>query len=172
MNDRLQAITGGFLRLLILGNLAIGIIFVGALLASVPSHAALVARLAAKYGAGVDHDMVVNAIRVVALAGIASVGALHQMLGGLRAILASVAAGDPFRRDTGDRLVRIGWALLALQLLDIVVGVLVGWLNYLDVETATWTPSLVGWLGVLLAFVLAQVFRRGAEMRDELAMTV
>jgi hypothetical protein len=33
-------------------------------------------------------------------------------------------------------------------------------------------PGFTGWIGVVMLFVLARVFRVGARMRDDLAMTV
>ena len=172
MRDRLQSATRIFLHVLTLGNLMIGVGFAGALLLSFPFEAKIGTRLIAKYGPRIDYENAIDGLRLAMLVGITSAVALHHMLKGLAAILASVGDGDPFVVENGDRLARIGWALLALQMLDLVAGALIGWFRYLGFETATWTPSFVGWLGVLLAFVLARVFRRGAEMRDDLAMTV
>ncbi len=76
-----------------------------------------------------------------------------------------------------DRLVMglraIAWALLALQLLSLVVGAIADALS---------TPahplhfdagfSINGWLAVLLTFVLARVFAGGTLMREDLERTV
>ena len=45
-------------------------------------------------------------------------------------------------------------------------------LDRLGVEHVTWTPAFTGWIAVAMIFVLARVFRVGAEMRDDLEMTV
>ncbi len=60
-----------------------------------------------------------------------------------------------------------------MQLLDLAFAGLVARLNPLLRHPAfTWTPSMTGWLAVLLLFVLAGIFARGADMADELAGTV
>ena len=71
------------------------------------------------------------------------------------------------------RLQAIAWALLALQLLSVVIGA---------IAKATSTPahpidvdagfSINGWLAVLLTFLLARVFTEGTRMRDDLEGTV
>jgi hypothetical protein len=67
----------------------------------------------------------------------------------------------------------IAWALLALQLLSLVIGA---------IGKAVSTPahplhldagfSVNGWLAVLLTFLLARVFAEGTHMRDDLEGTV
>ena len=54
--------------------------------------------------------------------GIAAAGVLHVVLAALLAILATVRSGDPFTLVNAARLRAIGWALLALQLLDLGMG--------------------------------------------------
>lgn len=172
MRDRLTSLTRTALQLFIIANIAVGGAFALGLLLSFPFEGALAARLVAKYGPAVDSAGVVNALRMLAVVGIASVFVVHQVLVPMRAILATITTGDPFITANADRLVRIGWGLLGVQLVHLAAGGFIGRLAILGVDTATWTPQFGGWLGVLLAFVLARVFRRGAEMRDELAMTV
>lgn len=171
MSDRLTTATRAVIKLFILANLGLGVLFALALLLSFPFEARLAAQLVAKYGAAVDSEGVIGAIRWLALVGMASVWVVHQVLAPLNAIIATIGA-DPFVLANADRLTRIGWGLLGIQIIHLVAGGFVGWLQSYGVDTATWTPQLGGWLGVLLAFVLARVFRRGAEMRDDLAMTV
>jgi len=90
----------------------------------------------------------------------------------LAEILATVAAGDPFIAENGERLRRMGFALLVYQLGDLALGVIDHWLDLLGADTVPWFPSLGGWLVVLLLFVLARVFAVGAAMRDDLEGTV
>jgi Protein of unknown function (DUF2975) len=172
MRDRLTHLAGAILRLFIVGNLALGGLFLLGLLLSFPFEGALAARLVTKYGAAVDSGGVLNTLRVLAIVGIGSVVIVHHVLASMRAIVATVDAGDPFAMANADRLTRIGWGLLGLQLIHFAAGGFIVRLARLGIETATWTPQFGGWLGVLLAFVLARVFRRGAAMRDDLAMTV
>ena len=90
----------------------------------------------------------------------------------LQALVTS-AAGDPFVPTNALRLRRIGCALVATQLLAFPLG----WVaSNIAVSTSTFANmgglDLQGLLAILLAFVLAAVFERGAAMRDELEGTV
>ena len=75
--------------------------------------------------------------------------------------------------DLDGYLQAIAWALLALQLLSIVIGMIAE-----SVSTAAHPLhfdagfSISGWLAVLLTFVLARVFTEGALMREDLERTV
>ena len=171
MRDRLTSATQAVITLFIVLNIALGVVFALGLLLSFPFEAALARQLLSKYGAAVDGAGVIRALRVLAIVGMVSVWVVHQVLAPLKAILATIGE-DPFVLANADRLTRIGWGLLGIQVIHMASGGFIGWLRSYGVETATWTPQLAGWLGVLLAFVLARVFRRGAEMRDDLAMTV
>ena len=113
-----------------------------------------------------------NGMRMILLVGILTVVPAHILLVQLSAILRSVEGGDAFAAVNGDRLRHMGWALLALQILDLGFG----WVA-LSVSTASdeylgWSFSLGGWLAVLLVFVLARVWTQGAAMRDDLEGTV
>ena len=59
-----------------------------------------------------------------------------------------------------------------LQLLDLALGGIGVVFSRLGVDHSTWTPGFTGWIAVLMIFVLARVFRVGAAMSDDLAMTV
>jgi hypothetical protein len=62
--------------------------------------------------------------------------------------------------------------LLVIQLADLGFGLARVAANALHIDYLDWQPSFTGWLAVLIAFVLAQVFERGAAMRDDLDGTV
>ena len=61
------------------------------------------------------------------------------------------------------RLRAIAWALLGLQILNLIASSMGG----IDVDV-----SIAGWIAVLLLFVLAQVFEEGARMRADLEGTI
>jgi hypothetical protein len=67
----------------------------------------------------------------------------------------------------------VAWALLALQLLSLVIGAIGRAVSSaahpLDLDAGF---SINGWLAVLLAFLLARVFAEGSRMRDDLEGTV
>src|SRR5262249_18753127 len=91
-------------------------------------------------------------------------------------IVESAMLGDPFVGQNATRLNQIGCIFLAMELLGWITGWVVDPLlqklppdTHLDLG---FDFSPVGLLGILLVFVLAQVFRRGSEMRAELEGTV
>lgn len=98
--------------------------------------------------------------------------AAHIIFRRLVAVIDTVAAGAPFIGANADRLRHIGWALLAIQLIDLGYGYAAVRVSAATGEYFGWSPGLAGWLSVLLLFVLARVFRQGAAMQDELAATV
>ncbi len=93
----------------------------------------------------------------------------------LRRIVDSVADGDPFVPANADRLRNMGWLALAIQALLIPTTGLVIWLDALPHKANVHysdNNSFGGLILALLLFVLARVFRRGTEMREELEGTV
>ncbi len=120
-----------------------------------------------------EADRLIMGLRAIAVVGLVTIPVYHVILTRLLAIIATVRAGDPFVAANARRLQMIGWALLALQLLGIIVFMIAKSVSTpehpLDLETS---GGLTGWLSVLLTFVLARVFAEGAQMRDDLEGTV
>ena len=120
-----------------------------------------------------EADQVIMALRAIAVLGILAVPVNNLVLRRLLAIVGTVRAGDPFVAANASRLQAIAWALLALQLLSLVIGA---------IAKAVSTPahplhlqagfSISGWLAVLLTFLLARVFAEGTLMREDLEGTV
>lgn len=171
--DRLLALATWALRALCVINVIVVILFGGGLVASFIFSGALDARLVAKYGAAFDTGSMLVAMRLLALLGILLVGVLHVIFTSLLRMVASVEAGDPFVAVNAARLQTIGWALLGAQIIDLAFGAVVGCLVRLGADIGSgWSPSTLGWLTVLLMFVLARVFTIGARMRDEIEGTI
>lgn len=114
------------------------------------------------------------------LAGILGLG-LVTLLGALYFlkqlldIVGSVAAGDPFVPANADRLTRMGWTVLAVQVLAVPLGILQFRLqDVLAIEDAVLTISFAdnGLVLALVLFILARVFRHGTALRDDLEGTV
>jgi len=126
-----------------------------------------------KLSPSLDAERLVMGFRAIAVLGLASIPLNHVILKRLLAIVETVRGGDPFVAANASRLQAIAWALLALQLLGLVIAA---------IAKAISTPahpvnldagfSINGWLAVLLTFVLARVFAEGAQMRDDLEGTV
>lgn len=171
MQDRGLRITSGVLRFANWANWLVAIGFAVAIALSVIFDHVIAAHLSAKYPTG-NVAGTIAILRIMAVLGIVAALAVHQIFTRLLAIVATVRAGDPFIVLNADRLHRIGWALLTLQLLDLAMGLVVVALDRLGVDHATWTPAFTGWIAVVMVFALARVFRVGAAMRDDLAMTV
>jgi hypothetical protein len=109
-------------------------------------------------------------LRTVELLGLLLVGLVHLILRKLLAIVDSVRAGDPFVLDNAKRLATIAWSLLGVELLRMAVAAIGRVVEiHRVVESGL---SVVPWLAILLLFVLAGVFMRGARMRDDLEGTV
>jgi hypothetical protein len=120
-----------------------------------------------------DAERLVMGMRAIVVLGLAVIPLNHAVLKRLLAIVEKVRGGDPFIAANASRLHAIAWALLALQLLSIVIG---------GIGKAVSTPahpvnldagfSINGWLAVLLTFLLARVFAEGTRMREDLEGTV
>lgn len=167
------SILGGtrvLVRVLMVLNIIVGIAFFGIFLATLQVDGALLMRLSAKYG--VSANAITTFLRFMLVTGVLAAGVAHVFLRALRQILASVAMGDPFIAENGRRLRRMGFAMLAFQIGDLILGYIDVSLDGLGADTVNWLPSIGGWLAVLLLFVLARVFAVGAAMRDELEGTV
>jgi hypothetical protein len=105
---------------------------------------------------------------VVALAALSFVFLRH-----LRRIVDTVRQGDPFTPENAMRLRAMAWLSIAVQLAALAAGALTMWLEEATKELqANFDVPIGGILLPLVLFILARVFRRGAEMRDELEGTV
>lgn len=165
----LQA-TSILLRLLNVLNWVVGIAFAGMVAVSFAAEAAFLAELAPRFGA--RSGALLTDLRLAFAIGIPVIPAASIIFTRLLAILASVRAGDAFVAANGGRLRTIAWALLVIQIADLGFGFVAVRFTENSGEYFGWSPSIVGWLAVLLLFVLAQVWTQGAAMRDELEGTV
>ena len=93
----------------------------------------------------------------------------------MRRVVASASVGDPFIEANAVELVRVAWLLLGVNLIDALIKPMVYLLAPAAVRAKvhdTVHISVTGLFAVLLIFVLAQIFRRGSDMRAELAGTI
>lgn len=158
------------LRILIVLNWLMGAAILG-LLVVIPNQEWIMA--AFKLSPSPDAERLIMGLRAIAVIGLAAVPLHYVILKRLLAMVETVRSGNPFVAANASRLQAIAWALLALQLLSLVVGAIA--------KTVS-TPahplhlnagfSINGWLAVLLTFLLARVFAEGALMREDLEGTV
>ena len=93
----------------------------------------------------------------------------------LREIIDSVAEGDPFVAQNAARLTRMAWLALAAQAAMLVAASLSVWVGTQvdrEVFEIKIDVSLTGILVAIILFILARVFLKGAEMREDLEGTV
>jgi hypothetical protein len=106
---------------------------------------------------------------------IAALALVQLILRALRRVVASASVGDPFIEANAVHLVRVAWLLLGVDVIDALIKPTV-YLLAPDAVRAkihnTVHVSVTGLFAVLLIFVLAQIFRRGSDMRAELAGTI
>jgi hypothetical protein len=123
--------------------------------------------------AGTDAGPIMIGLRAIAFLGLLAVPINHAILTRLLRMVETVGRGDPFVAANAYRVNAIAWALLALQLLSLVIGGIGKAIAskqfplHLDAGFST-----SGWLAVILTFVLARVFAEGTLMREDLEGTV
>ena len=120
-----------------------------------------------------EAERLILALQAIAVLGLVAIPLNYVVLKRLLAIVETVRDGDPFVVANASRLQAIAWALLALNLLSIVIGA---------IAKAVSTPahplhldagfSINGWLAVVLTFVLARVFAQGSLMHGDIKGTV
>ncbi len=105
-------------------------------------------------------------------------GALLAVVYQLRKIFRTLAAGDPFVRENASRIRFIGLVIVCMELFEtlLVLGFSYYLRTVLDISSISLqsdfrlSPEIL-FLGFVFV-VIAEVFRRGAEMREEQALTV
>ncbi len=159
------------LRILIVINWIYGAAILG-LIAFANSNPAWFMR-AIDVPAGLDPKPIMIGLTAIATLGVLAVPLNHLILTRLLRMVETVGRGDPFVAANAYRLNAIAWALLALQLLSMVIGFIGKTIAskefplHLDAGF-----SVNGWLCVILAFVLARVFAEGTLMREDLEGTI
>ena len=166
--------TRGALRFLLVANILVALAMAGILFWSFATgEPQLGDVLRVRYPPVVDFALPVQHGQAVLLIVLPVAAAAHVIFVQLLAMLGSTAAGDSFSPANADRLVRIGWALLAIQLLDLLFGAVVFQVErQIGNQASGWAPTLTGWLAVLLVFVLARIFREGTRLRSEAELTI
>ena len=166
----------GTVRVALSVGMVIAILITMASLGSIPlalvSRGRIIAEIARRGSVTIAPDFIWVICGICLLIALAAfIG--FRFLRELRRIIDTVAEGDPFIPDNAIRLQRMGWLALAIQLIAIPAGVLSGWASYLaHARYVDISFSFSGALLALILFVLARVFRKGSDMREELEGTV
>ncbi|MDZ7629427.1 MAG: DUF2975 domain-containing protein [Parvularculaceae bacterium] len=83
-------------------------------------------------------------------------------------LLKTLRFGSPFVKENADRFRNLGWALLIGEGAKIIIGILAA---IFDAEVEAGLDGIT-LLAVAAVFVLSEVFREGARMKEEQDLTV
>ncbi|TCJ41329.1 DUF2975 domain-containing protein [Parafrankia sp. BMG5.11] len=131
----------------------------------------------AKNGVTADAS-IIGAILLMLLSAAAFMALLVWFLVNLRRIIESVGDGDPFIPVNADRLSRMAWIMIGVQLAALPLGAMAMYLETVmgDADSmhaqAEYGLDFGAIILVIVLFVLSRVFRQGAAMRDDLEGTV
>ncbi len=104
--------------------------------------------------------------------------AFFRFFGNLRRIIETVGEGDPFVPENADRLTQMAWLMTGSYLLIGIAAAIavtvVEWAKTLGETDGSMALSfdLSAILSIIVLFILARVFRKGTEMREDLEGTV
>ena len=99
-----------------------------------------------------------------------ALGFVWLIINRLRRIFLAVNRGDAFEHANVKRLQMVGIGLIGMELTSTVSNVLAPMID--GSEGAGLSVDFQMWMAILVVFILAEVFRQGAQMRDDAQMTV
>lgn len=127
----------------------------------------------AKEKPGIDTSSLLPSLLSIFALAILMLGLVWAMMRKLLAIIDSVEDGNPFIKANAIRLRVIGWIMVGVQIIGLPLATVAG--NVADLfgeNDVGFDPPLNGVLAILLVFILAGIFERGTEMREELEGTI
>jgi hypothetical protein len=158
------------LRILIVLNWIIGVSIV-VLLVAMPTRQWIISAL--DLTPSPQADRLILGLQAIGGLGVIATPINDIVLKRLLAMVRTVRAGDPFVAANAYRLQTIAWALLALQILSLIIGAIAKHVSTREHPLHLSAGfSINGWLAVLLTFLLARVFAEGTLMREDLEWTV
>lgn len=122
----------------------------------------------------------IGAVLLVLILGSAAMALGFLALQLLLRVIDTVAEGDPFVPVNGQRLTRMAWLMLGVQIVQVPLFAIATWLGEVVENngngngdfTVSVDVDFTALVLVLMLLVLARVFRHGAHMREELEGTV
>jgi hypothetical protein len=108
--------------------------------------------------------------RVTFIAGFVASISTWWVINRLRRIFKAVNLGDAFEPANVHRLRGVGVGLIGVQVSAAILSFSVPLGQ--GMTERDFDPNLGSWLGILVVFMLAEVFRQGSAMRDDQQMTV
>ncbi len=102
----------------------------------------------------------------------AYIGVLIVVLNRLRRVFETLIVGDPFRPQNVARLRVVGFALIGLEILGYILHRVTDMFIPGRAHVFSLSVNLTGWFAILVVFVLAEVFREGARLRQDADLTI
>jgi Protein of unknown function (DUF2975) len=171
-DNRILLITK-LLVFLIMGFVAFGGVVLALVSVGLPLYWTEALAEIAKQKPGIDTSNLLPGLLSIFGLGIMILGLLWTMMRKLLVIIDSVEDGNPFIKANAVRLRAIGWMMVGVQIVGLPLATAAG--KVADVfgeNDVGFDLPINGILAILLVFILAGIFERGAEMREELEGTV
>ncbi|MDO8296352.1 MAG: DUF2975 domain-containing protein [Caulobacter sp.] len=106
------------------------------------------------------------------IAGAAYMGGVLAIVDILRRIFMTLTAGDPFHPENVRRLRLVGVIFGGLEIGRYLLAAILTLVMPGQIRGIEGTLNLTTWFAVLVIFVLAEVFREGARLRNEAELTI
>ncbi|WAC47112.1 DUF2975 domain-containing protein [Asticcacaulis sp. ZE23SCel15] len=148
-------------------GLIIGLVLATLSLLSVPT---LATEVVTRLNVSVPLDAGSQAVLLLAF-GI-SLGGYMIIMHWTRQVFRTLAEGDVFHPDNTRRLRWIGFGLGGLEVFGYAARFLVERAYGLHLEPVYGVRAVTTWFSVLVVFVLAEVFKEGARLRQEADLTI
>ena len=171
-DNRILRITK-LLVFLIMGFVAVGGVVLALVSVGLPLYWNEALAEIAKEKPGINTSSLLPNLLLIFALGIVVLGLLWTMMRKLLVIIDSVEDGNPFVIANAVRLRAIGWMMVGIQVVGLPLATAAG--NVADLfgeNDVGFDLPLNGILAILLVFILAGIFERGTEMREELEGTV
>jgi hypothetical protein len=140
-----------------------------AAIVAIPFLPAVAKFVAGAEGVSIDADLDIDAADFVeVLKHFITFGVTLYVVERLLELLKTLRFGSPFVKENADRFRKLGWALLIGEGSKILIGIMAAIVDA-DVETDLDGITLIS---VAAVFVLSEVFREGARMKEEQDLTV
>ena len=124
-----------------------------------------------RLGASAPSPTALSALSLALLVMAAYAAGLVVVFNRLRRVFATLTQGDPFQPQNVGRLRVIGLALIALEMIGYGLKMVLA-IAFLGRPAAALSLNMTAWFAILVVFVLAEVFREGARLRHEAALTI
>lgn len=118
-------------------------------------------------GVSIDGEVDAGDFFDVSLA-FATIAVMLFVVNRLLEILKTLRFGSPFVKENADRFRGVGYALLMGEGAKFAFG----FLSMIYDTEVNINSSFISWLAIIAVFVLAEVFREGARMKEEQDLTV